>query len=143
MNVPLRKIRSLVANLGLLATGELLSKVFTLVAFAHLARVLGPVSFGNVEFALAVIFIFSLLIDLGLGIYGAREIAKDRVFIPSITQRVVSTRCWLTLITLGGLVLFVSVMRLPWEVRWLLLLFGLTLIPMPLLLQWVFQGIDW
>jgi O-antigen/teichoic acid export membrane protein len=143
MNVPLRKFRSLVANLGLLATGEILSKVFTLVAFAHLARVLGPVSFGNVEFALAVIFIFSLLIDLGLGIYGAREIAKDRVFIPSITQRVVSTRCWLTLITLGGLVLFVSVMRLPWEIRWLLLLFGLTLIPMPLLLQWVFQGLDW
>ena len=142
MNVPLRKFRSLVANLGLLATGEMLSKVFTLVAFAHLARVLGPVSFGNIEFALAVIFIFSLLIDLGLGIYGAREIAKDRALIPSITRRVVSTRCWLTLITLGGLALFVSVMRLSWEVRWLLLLFGLTLIPAPLLLQWVFQGID-
>jgi O-antigen/teichoic acid export membrane protein len=142
MNVPLRKFRSLAANLGLLATGEMLSKVFTLVAFAHLARVLGPVSFGNIEFALAVIFIFSLLIDLGLGIYGAREIAKDSDLIPSITRRVVSTRCWLTLITLGGLALFVSVMRLSREVQWLLLLFGLTLIPTPLLLQWVFQGID-
>jgi O-antigen/teichoic acid export membrane protein len=142
MNVPLSKFRALVANLGLLAMGEMLSKVFTLVAFAHLARVLGPVSFGNIEFALAVTFIFSLLIDLGLGIYGAREIAKDRALLPSITRRVVSTRCWLTLITLGGLALFVSVMRLSWEVRWLLLLFGLTLIPTPLLLQWVFQGID-
>jgi PST family polysaccharide transporter len=142
MNVPLRKIRSLVANLGLLATGEMLSKCFTLVAFAHLARVLGPASFGNIEFALAVIFIFSLLIDLGLGIYGAREIAQDREIIPSITRRVVSTRCVLTLITLGGLALFVSVMHLSREVQWLLLLFGLTLIPTPLLLQWVFQGID-
>src|SRR5262249_53292414 len=112
MNVPLIKFRSLVANLGLLVTGEMLSKFFTLVAFAHLARVLGPVSFGHIEFALAVIFIFSLLIDLGLGIYGAREIAKDGELILSITRRVVSTRCWLILITLGGLTLFVSVMRL-------------------------------
>ena len=42
MRAPLIKPHLLLVNLGLLTTGEMVSKVFTLVAFAHLARVLGP-----------------------------------------------------------------------------------------------------
>lgn len=136
-------VRSFVTNLGWLATGETISKVFTLVAFGYLARVLGPGSFGNVEFAFAVTFIFSLVIDFGLGIYGAREISKEGGLSSSITQRVVVSRCWLAVLALGMLGLFVSTIAKPPEVRRLLLLFGLTLVPTPLLLQWVFQGRDW
>lgn len=134
--------RLLIANLGLLATGETISKAFTLIAFAYLARVLGPSSYGIIEFALAVIFVFSLVVDLGLGVYGAREIAKDARLVALITRRVVITRSWLTLLSLGMLVLFVLLVAKPWEVKQVLLLFGLSLVPAPLLLQWVFQGSD-
>lgn len=46
-------VRSLAANLGFLAATEILCKIITLFAFAFLARILGPATFGGVEFAFA------------------------------------------------------------------------------------------
>ena len=45
----------LVRNFLFLGAGEFASKVFGFLAFAYLARVLGPREFGQIEFALALI----------------------------------------------------------------------------------------
>ena len=71
--------RKLVSNFTLLTGGEVLSKIFTFIAFTFLARMLGPTNFGHLEFALAVMVFFSLLVDFGTSPYGAREIAKNEV----------------------------------------------------------------
>ena len=67
MQNPAPKIMFLAKNFFLLGIGEFASKVCGFVAFAYLARVLGPREFGQLEFALALIFFFTLFVDCGLG----------------------------------------------------------------------------
>src|ERR1700691_3484589 len=68
--------RRLAINLVWLSLGEFTAKLLTFAAFSHLARTLGPGEYGFIEFTLAVMVFFSLPVDLGLGSYGAREIAR-------------------------------------------------------------------
>lgn len=149
MSLSASRIRMLTANLGILAVGEILTKFFTLLAFVMLARNYEMAAYGDLEYALAVIFVLTLVVDFGLGMYGAREIAKRPDQVPSIVRRVVTTRAWLVLFSL---IILVGVAFLTptngtaatqaREARTLLLLLGISLLPAPLLMQWVFQGLD-
>ena len=73
------RIPRLAANFAALSAAEFISKILVALAFAYLARVLGPEIYGHLEFTLAIIFLFSLVVDTGLGTFGAREIAKNTV----------------------------------------------------------------
>jgi O-antigen/teichoic acid export membrane protein len=137
------KLPRLAANYTLLAGGEVISKVFTFAAFAFLARTLGPESFGYLEFTLAIMVLFNLVVDGGSGSYGARELAKDRDQIGLLSANILVLRTFLALaayIILVAFVFFLATKQTP--VQSLLLLYGLTLFGGPGLLQWVFQGLD-
>jgi len=75
-NAPAEEPRRLAANLLYLLTGEFAAKLLTFASFSYLARLLGPQDYGFLEFTLAVMVFFTLPVDLGLGTYGAREIAR-------------------------------------------------------------------
>jgi len=132
----------LAANFAVLSGGELMSKIFALVAFAYLARVLGPDNFGHLEFTLAIIFFFTLLVDCGMGPYGAREIAKDKGAVTRFTAHIILMRGLLALGAFGLLAIIATVIDKPWPVKQLILLYGLTLFALPGLLPWIFQGRD-
>jgi PST family polysaccharide transporter len=132
----------LVGNYLYLAAAELLSKVLTFAAVAYLARVVNPEGYGYVEFASAVALCAGLVVDQGFGPYGAREIAKSPERSESLVSQIVSARVILAIAAYGAVVLFsVALDRSP-AVTQLLLIYGLSLLLMPLLLQWVFQGHD-
>src|SRR3984957_15471766 len=67
----------LAVNFLYLSAGEFTAKLLTFASFSYLARVLGPSQYGPLEFTLAVMVFFSLSTDLGLAIYGAREVARN------------------------------------------------------------------
>jgi O-antigen/teichoic acid export membrane protein len=129
-----------VRNFFLLAVGEFAGKLFGFVAFAYMARVLGPQEFGQLEFALALIFFLTLLVDCGLSAYGAREIAKDEIAIKRYTVHIIVLRCMLAAGAFVLLAIGVAVSHKPWSVQKLLLLYGLTLLALPMFLPFVFQG---
>lgn len=132
--------RRLLTNLGFLFTGETFARIFTLVAFMYLARVLGPSAFGYVEFAIASVFVAFLVIDFGLGILGARELAVRPERTADMSRAVVWARIWLTGAALAGVGVFAWLADVAPEARHLLIWFGASLIPAPWLLQWVMQG---
>ncbi len=135
-------VRLFAANFTLLAAGEVVSKAFTFIAFAYLARQLGPSAFGGVEFALALIVLFTLVVEGGLSPYGAREVAKDPSALSRLASQIVALR---SVLALGAFMLLLGVLVLlsvSWPVKQLLLLYGLTLFLTPVLLPWVFQGVD-
>jgi O-antigen/teichoic acid export membrane protein len=137
------KIRQLAANFSFLSGGEIISKICTFAAFAYLARVLGPNKFGYLEFTLAIMVFFTLLVDFGSSPYGAREIAKNNEQAGNIIGNIVALRIFLAVI--GYLLLLALVFFLPNKdahVRRLILIYGLTLFGIPGSLQWVFQGFD-
>jgi PST family polysaccharide transporter len=136
------KTPNLAINFLILSGGEFLCKILTLVAFAYLARVLGPDAFGIVEFAIAVAFVFSLLVDGGFDKYGAVEVAKDRNLVIHFVASILTARFLLSLGAFVVLAILVSLMDKPWLVKQVVLLYGLTLFGIPGLLKWVFQAYD-
>jgi O-antigen/teichoic acid export membrane protein len=125
-----------------LTAGELTSKVFTFLAFAYLARVLGPGSFGALEFTLALMVFLTLFVDFGTSPYGAREVARDPTRLPELLGNILRQRFGLAALAYGALFGVVSFMGLDGPMRTLLLIYGLTLFPIPGFVQWVFQGHD-
>ena len=125
-----------------LAGAEVVSKVVTFGAFAYLARVMGPDGFGYIEFAAAVLLCAGLFVEQGFGSYGAREIAKSPKYTPVLVAEIVTVRFLLAIIAYIAVVALALLLDRPPVVTQLLLIYSLSLLAMPLLLQWVFQGHD-
>ncbi|MFX0194700.1 MAG: flippase [Candidatus Hodarchaeota archaeon] len=137
------KLKKLATNYTFLSGGELISKICTFVAFVYLARVLSPQYFGYLEFTLAIMVFFNLFVDFGSSPYGAREIAKDKKQLGIISANIVALRVLFAIA--GYLLLIALVLFLPnkdFQIRRLILIYGITLFGIPGFLQWIFQGFD-
>lgn len=84
--------RRLIRNLLALVGGDTLSKLLLLIAFASLARALGPAGFGVVEVVVALSAFFAQLADLGVGAVGARAVARDPRAVRDLAARVPAAR---------------------------------------------------
>lgn len=127
-------------NLAILAVGELLTRILTFVAFVHLARVLGPETFGLVEVALAVLMVALLLVDQGFPTLGAREVARNPEAVEGLVGRVISVQLLFAVVTYAILAIVVLSLPLDRTLTVLLLGLGVSLLGTPFLLLWVFQG---
>ena len=132
----------LATNYAILSGTELISKLLSAIAFAYLARVLGPLNYGYLEFTLAIIFFFTLLVDCGLSSIGAREFAKDREALAKLFIHISATRSLLSVLAFFILVAIAIFIPLASSVKWLIFLYSLTMFLLPWLIQWVFQGQD-
>lgn len=129
-------------NYALLVGGEFLAKFVTFLAFTYLGRTLGAERYGSIEFTLAVLVFFTLPVDLGLGVYGAREIARHRDQAPVLLIYVTRLRTLLMLVSFVLFFLFVWLIDKPLEVKQLLAAYGCSLLAWPFFLQWYFQAHD-
>lgn len=132
----------LALNFFLLSGGELTAKLLTFAAFGYLARLYGPRNYGFIEFTVAVMVFFTLPADLGLGSYGAREIARDPAAAPQLLRIVTGLRMALALCSMATLAVFVACLHGNWELKVLIGMYGVSLLGGPFLLQWFFQGHD-
>ncbi len=62
-------------DLGTLVVGQITAKLIGLLAFAYLARILDPHSYGEVEFVAGLAGLFAMVVDLGLSTIGVRRAA--------------------------------------------------------------------
>src|SRR5208283_2522514 len=132
----------LAANFLLLSAGEFTAKLLTFLSFTYLARTLGPVRYGTIEFTLAVMVFFSLPADLGLGSYGAREIARNPAGASRLLREITGLRLLLSLGSMLVLSVFILLVHKSPELKVLLALYGLSVLGIPYLLQWFFQAHD-
>lgn len=133
---------TLFKNFLSLAGAEIAAKVMTFAAFAYLARVAGPDGFGYIEFAAAAVMCAGLVVEQGFNSFGAREIAKTPGRTEALVSEIVLVRLLLAVGLYIALVIFALALNLAAIQTRLLLVYGLSLLAMPLLLQWVFQGHD-
>jgi len=138
MNTAQRIIKN---TLSLLCSG-VISQLFGFVVVIYLARVLGPDSFGKINFAMAFLVFVNLLANLGMPLWGTKEIAADQSKIASIAANIVSLRLVLSVAGFIVLIGISLVLNKSSDINPLLLLYGLGLFPMALYLDWVFQGIE-
>lgn len=133
---------TLFKNFLSLAGAEIAAKALTFAAFAYLARIAGPYGFGYIEFAAAAVMCAGLIVEQGFNPFGAREIAKAPERTEALVSEIVLVRLLLAIGLYVALAIFALVFSRTILQTKLLLLYGLSLLAMPLLLQWVFQGHD-
>lgn len=138
MNTTQRIIKN---TMSLFASG-LLAPLIALVVVVYLARVLGPGDFGAVNFAIALVAYFTLFTDMGLSYYGARETARDREGIRIFMGSVLSLRIFLAVVSFVMLLLFVRFLDKPFEIKLLIIFFGIGLLPSAFLVEWAYQGME-
>ncbi len=132
----------LARNLVWLTVGETATKVCTFLAFTYLGRTLGPERYGDLELSLGVVLFFSLFVQMGLGAYGAREIAREPQRAQSLLGELLEVRMLMAVASVSLLLLFAWLIPRPAEVFWLLAAYGLSLLATPFMLLWFFQGHD-
>jgi PST family polysaccharide transporter len=134
--------RRLTINLGVLGTGEFVARALTFLAFAHLTRVLEPATFGLVEWTLAVTQLAMLAVDQGLGILGAREVARAPGRTSELIRRIASAQFTLAIGVVTALTVVAAMAPLDRSLRILVMGFSLSLLGVPFILNWVFQGLN-
>src|SRR5580693_985316 len=134
--------KRLAINFVFLSGGEFAAKLLTFATFSYLARALGPTNYGFLEFTLAVMVFFTLPVDLGLGIYGAREIARTPARAARLLQEITGLRVALALCSMLALGVFIVCLHKSAELKALLALYGVSLMGAPFLQQWFFQSHD-
>jgi len=134
--------RRLALNFLFLSAGEFTAKLLTFASFSHMAKVLGPWYYGLLEFTLAVIVFFTVPVDLGLGAYGAREIARNPRDSERLLHEITGLRLLLALCSIFALCVLIMTTHRGRDLKLLLMLYGMSLLGGPFLLQWFFQAHD-
>ena len=126
-------------NILRLASGDLVAKALSFLAFVYLARILGVSDFGILEFASSVLTYLLLLADGGLEMWGTRE-AASTADLPALAERILPIRmllaCLAFAILLAVLPLFPHYPRL----HAVIVLYGLSVFAQAISLKWVFMG---
>ncbi|TET07589.1 flippase, partial [Candidatus Aerophobetes bacterium] len=135
-------VRRAVKNFLSLSAAQIMSQAILFLTIIYLARTLGAAAFGKIAFAQAVVLYFALIANLGLTTLGVREVARDKDRIDNYIGNILSLRLVLALLSFFLLFIFVSLIKKPTEVKYLIILFGLSLFPSALLLDWLFQGVE-
>ncbi|MGH8551425.1 MAG: oligosaccharide flippase family protein, partial [Methylococcales bacterium] len=126
----------------ILYSGEVISKILGIVVFGYLGRTLLEARYGDLEFSLAWLFLFNLVIDAGLAPYGAREAAKEPQRTAQLVGQIALVRAGLVIISVILLVAISQTVQMEAIARTLVLCQGLVLLPAPLIINWVFQSRD-
>ncbi len=138
MNIQSRAFKNFVS----LLVGQVISRIFTFFVVIYLARVLGAANFGKIGFAQTILAYFGVIANLGTMTIGTREIAQNRERINEYVNTITSLRLMLATLSFLSLLIFVALIPKPTEIRHLIILYGLSLFPFSLLLEWLFQGIE-
>ena len=132
----------LLRGLILLLAGEGISRLLSFLAIALLARRLGDVNWAPVAVALTITQFGALLVESGMRLYGAREVARDHTAAARIAPSVVATQ------VIVGLVLLVCAVVVDMlgvtrpELGRLLPGYAVSLIALPFFVPWIFQGLS-
>jgi O-antigen/teichoic acid export membrane protein len=106
----------------------------------YYARVLGANLFGSVTVIQAIMVYFTMIALLGLQTYGTREISKNIQKADEIVGEIISMRLAASIFCFILILILTFFVNKNYEFKLLLVLFGLTVFPSALNLEWVFTG---
>lgn len=124
-----------------LAAGESVAKAAGFVAFAWMARRLGPAGYGAVEVAVSVALIGGLVVDGGLGPVAARAVARAPERAARLAALLPALRLTLAIACCAVVAAALRALAASREHRLLILVFALSLVPWSWNQNWLCQGL--
>ncbi|MBX2991932.1 MAG: flippase [Bacteroidetes bacterium] len=134
--------RKIARNFFSLFLSSVVGQVFTLWGFIHIARVSGPEGFGKFSFAQVILLYFLHLSEFGLQTHGTRAVAQERGRVAEHVATITLLRIILAVGWFLVLLILTLVLPKPVDVKTLIVVFGISLLPSAVLLEWVFQGVE-
>ena len=92
MKAPTLQTRRLARNITWISLEEVLIRIIGLATAIYLARVLTPAAYGALGLALAIVAIFSTLVQAGTGSYATRITALNPGSVPETYARISGMR---------------------------------------------------
>jgi O-antigen/teichoic acid export membrane protein len=135
-------INKVVKNFLSISFANLVSQVLTFLVVAYYAHILGPNEFGDLSTVQALMLYFTMFVMLGLQTYGTREVSKAEANINYTVGNIALLRVIAFFISYIILFVFSFFNKGNTVFNNLLLLYGITLLPSALNLEWVFSGLQ-
>jgi O-antigen/teichoic acid export membrane protein len=138
-------VQRLFKNTFLLYLNFIIVSLSSVFLWAYLARVLGPEDFGKLNFALALVICFGILVDSDIYTLAVKEASirkKNVQELKSYGNYIITSKT-----ILGGLfylLLFVFTLFLnkPIQIKYLILLYGLGFLAYNFYFDWIFQALE-
>jgi len=135
--------KTLIKNITSLFSIKIASYLIPLVTLPYLVRVLEPVGYGQLGFAIAIINYFVILVNYGFDLSATQKIAQcnnDIVKVSKIFWNITFVRAFAAIIGAGLLYLSTVISADLYAIRDLLFFCYITVIGIALYPQWLFQG---
>lgn len=130
-------------NFLLTVSSSLISQVIVFFTGTYYATKIGASYFGTVNTVQAMLLYFTMIVLFGLQTYGTREIAKDRKNIKRVVGDILVFRFILFILSFLVIVIISGAFKNNINsIKTLLILYGLTLLPTAMNIDWVFNGIQ-
>ena len=129
-----------VSNMLAILAGDAGGRAVGFLVTLYLARVLAPASFGIINIGMAVLGYLSLLGSPGIQIVETRNAAASDGGMPARAGAILSMRLALAPFLVCLTFAVVTLSGVPDPTRDVIVLYALSLIPMALSLDWLFQG---
>jgi O-antigen/teichoic acid export membrane protein len=138
----LNSVQRIIKNSGAMLFSMGASQLISVIVTAYISKVLGPEGFGKISMSFSIIVFFTFLTNLGLPLYGSREIARTPDRISGHINNIFTIRLILIVFAFIVLLPFSYFFDNAAETQKLLLLYGLLIVPSGLMMDWVFQGLE-
>ena len=132
--------RQILKNAGALTLARGFTALLALITTVYLAQVLEPERYGMLSWGLAFLTYFSFAADLGLGVYGTREVARDTSRAELLVGHVLTLRVGAALAAFGLYAVVIWLLPKPPLFKLVVLVQGLTLFANVVGLGWVYHG---
>lgn len=133
----------LLKNIFSLGTVQLVNYVFPLITVPYVSRIIGPESYGIINYATAFIAYFTLLIGYGFDLTATRKIARnpdDNVYVSRVFSQIVNARILLFLISVLFFLICILVVEPLRNNIYVTLIIFVSTISVVLVPQYIYQG---
>lgn len=107
----------IIKNIGALATGEVITRILSLILIIYIARFLGDTGFGRYSFAFAFTSLFLVLVDPGINSVVIRDVSRAKKIAGKYLGNIIILRSLLSLIAFFFIVIVINLMDYPDETK--------------------------
>jgi O-antigen/teichoic acid export membrane protein len=134
--------RRIASNFAFLSLAELICRATSVIVTLSLAKRLGVVGYGRIEFAFNVVFWLVLLVRDSSDVMVARELSRHPRLIKPLVDHVLAIKGLFSLVLFSGLALVGALTLRDSADWWLLTLYGLMLFTTAIGLDFVYRGTE-
>lgn len=120
----------------------MISRIVAFLAFARLARTLGPQNYGLVEYVVGLAMLFGAAVETGLGTVGIRRIALRPEQLPAVAAQIPTARFVMALVSVPVMLLIARPPTHGTGAQGLVWLYALSLLVAPWRQDWLLQATE-